>query len=113
MFCIVTCQADVIKHMLQNLILSGRIGKWAYAELLFMDEPVRPDTSTGLTTQTSLTGQETGLTGQPAENSESVGSSNFKGKAEVADWRVPIVTYLKDPGHGAVRNIRRLVFKTF
>jgi len=29
--CIVTCQADVIKHMLQKLILSGRIGKWAYA----------------------------------------------------------------------------------
>ena len=29
--CIVTCQADVIKHMLQKRILSGRIGKWAYA----------------------------------------------------------------------------------
>ena len=29
--CIVTCQADVIKHMLQKPILSGRIGKWAYA----------------------------------------------------------------------------------
>jgi hypothetical protein len=29
--CIITCQADVIKHMLQNPILSGRIGKWAYA----------------------------------------------------------------------------------
>ena len=28
--CIVTCQADVIKHMLQKLILSGRIEKWAY-----------------------------------------------------------------------------------
>ena len=28
--CIVTCQADVIKHMLQKSILSGRIGKWAY-----------------------------------------------------------------------------------
>jgi hypothetical protein len=28
---IVTCQADVIKDMLQQLILSGRIGKWAYA----------------------------------------------------------------------------------
>ena len=25
------CQADVIKHMLQKPILSGRIGKWAYA----------------------------------------------------------------------------------
>src|SRR6185295_9933059 len=29
--CIVTCQADVINHMLQKSILSGRIGKWAYA----------------------------------------------------------------------------------
>jgi len=29
--CIVTCQADVIKHMLQKPILSGKIGKWAYA----------------------------------------------------------------------------------
>jgi hypothetical protein len=29
--CIVACQADVIKHMLQQLILSGRIKKWAYA----------------------------------------------------------------------------------
>ena len=25
------CQTDVIKHMLQRPILSGRIGKWAYA----------------------------------------------------------------------------------
>jgi ribonuclease HI len=29
--CIVACQADVIKHMLQHPILSGRIRKWAYA----------------------------------------------------------------------------------
>jgi gamma-glutamylcysteine synthetase len=29
--CIVACQAAVIKHMLQQLILSGRIRKWAYA----------------------------------------------------------------------------------
>jgi hypothetical protein len=29
--CIVTFQADVIKHMLQKPILSGRIRKWAYA----------------------------------------------------------------------------------
>jgi hypothetical protein len=29
--CIVACQADVIKHMLQQLVLSKRIGKWAYA----------------------------------------------------------------------------------
>jgi hypothetical protein len=29
--CIVSGQTDVIKYMLQNPILSGRIGKWAYA----------------------------------------------------------------------------------
>jgi hypothetical protein len=29
--CIVACQADVIRHMLQQLILSERIEKWAYA----------------------------------------------------------------------------------
>ena len=29
--CIVTCQAYVIKHILQKPILSGRIRKWAYA----------------------------------------------------------------------------------
>jgi hypothetical protein len=29
--CTVACQADVIKYMLQQPILSGRIRKWAYA----------------------------------------------------------------------------------
>jgi hypothetical protein len=29
--CIVACQYDVIKHMLLKPILSGMIGKWAYA----------------------------------------------------------------------------------
>jgi hypothetical protein len=29
--CIVSSQTDVIKYMLQNPIMSGRIGKWAYA----------------------------------------------------------------------------------
>jgi hypothetical protein len=29
--CIVVCQADVIRHMLQQPILSGRIRKWTYA----------------------------------------------------------------------------------
>ena len=76
----------------------------ATAELLVLDEPVRSDAPTSLTAQT-------GLTGQTAENSKSTDSSNCKEKAEVADWRVPIVTYLKDPGHDAERNIRRLVFK--
>ena len=75
------------------------------AELLVLYEPIRPDAPS------DLTGPETGLTGQTAENSKSVATSNSKGKAEVADWRVSIVTYLKDPGHGAERNIRRLAFK--
>ena len=83
----------------------------ATAKLLVLDEPVRPDTLTGLITQTGLTGSETGLTGRSAENSKSGATSNSKGKAEVADWRVPIVIYLKDPSHGAERNIRRLAFK--
>ena len=77
----------------------------ATAELPVLDEPVRPDAPTG------LTGPETGLTGRPVENNESAATSNSKGKAEVVDCRVPIVTYLKDPGHGAERNIRRLAFK--
>jgi hypothetical protein len=29
--CIISCQTDVIKNMLQNPIMSGRNGKWAYA----------------------------------------------------------------------------------
>jgi hypothetical protein len=29
--CVVACQADVIKHILHQPILSGRIEKWAYA----------------------------------------------------------------------------------
>ena len=33
--CTVTCQIDVIKHMSQQPILSGRIGKWAYALVEF------------------------------------------------------------------------------
>ena len=44
----------------------------ATAELLVLDEPVRPDAPTGLTAQT-------GLTGQTAENSESAATSNYKG----------------------------------
>jgi hypothetical protein len=29
--CYVACQTDIIKYMLQKPILSGRVGKWAYA----------------------------------------------------------------------------------
>ena len=44
----------------------------ATAELLVLDEPVRPDAPTG-------------LIGRSAKNSESANSSKSKGKAEVAD----------------------------
>jgi hypothetical protein len=39
----VACQYDVIKHMLSRPILSGRIGKWAYAlvEYDLAYEPLR------------------------------------------------------------------------
>ena len=37
--------------------------------------------------------------------------STQKVEAEVQDWRVPIIAYLKDPGRGAERNIRHLAFK--
>jgi hypothetical protein len=41
--CILACQYDVIKHMLLKPILSGRIGKWAYAlvEYDLAYEPLR------------------------------------------------------------------------
>ena len=29
--CIVVCQTDVLKRMLQKMILNDRIGEWAYA----------------------------------------------------------------------------------
>ena len=29
--CIVACQTDIIKYILHKPILSGRVGKWAYA----------------------------------------------------------------------------------
>jgi hypothetical protein len=41
--CVVACQYDVIQHMLLKPILSGRIGKWAYAlvEYDLAYEPLR------------------------------------------------------------------------
>ena len=32
-------------------------------------------------------------------------------KGEDRDWRTPIISYLRDPGHGAERNVRRAAFK--
>ena len=63
------------------------------AELQVLDEPVTPVDSTGLTVQSP-------------ENTNSAVE-----RAEDQDWRVPIVSYLKDPGRGAERNIRRVAFK--
>jgi hypothetical protein len=44
-------------------------------------------------------------------SSSSAENSTQEVEAEVQDWRVPIIAYLKDPGRGAERNIRRLAFK--
>jgi len=38
-------------------------------------------------------------------------NSDQRIEAEVQDWRVSIIKYLKDPSHGAERNIRRLALK--
>ena len=80
-------------------------------ESLVLDGPVRPVTETGLTAQTGLTGQETSLTAEGGESSSSAEISTQKIEAEVQDWRMPIIKYLKDPSSGAERNIWRLAFK--
>ena len=59
------------------------------AELQVLDELVKPVDSTGLTAQTGLTGPETGLTAQSAENTNSAVE-----RAEDQDWRVPILRIL-------------------
>ena len=53
------------------------------AELQVLDEPVTPVDATG------LTGPETGLTAQSAENTNSAVE-----RAEDQDWRVPILRIL-------------------
>ena len=58
-----------------------------------------------------MTGPDTGLTAEGGMNSNSAENSTQKVEAEVQDWRVPIISYLKDPSHGAERNIRCLTFK--
>ena len=74
-------------------------------ESLVLDEPVQPVAETG------LTGPETGLTTEGGVSSSSAEISIQKIEAEMQDWRVPIIRYLKDPGRGAERNIRHLAFK--
>jgi len=68
------------------------------AESLVLDEPVRPVTETGLI---APTGPETGLTAEGGEDSNSAKNPTQKVGAELQDWRVPIISYLKDPGRGA------------
>jgi len=80
-------------------------------ESLVLDEQVRPVAETGLTALTGLTGQEIGLTAEGGENCTSANKVNQKVEAELQDWRVPIIAYLKDPSRGAERNIRHLAFK--
>jgi hypothetical protein len=80
-------------------------------ELQVLYEPVRPDDATGVTAQAGLTGQETGLTDVSAESSNSVEKVDKTVKVEGGDWRIHIVTYLRNPGRGAERNILRLAFK--
>jgi len=44
-------------------------------------------------------------------NSNSAENFTQNVEAEVHDWRMPIMAYLRDPGRGADRSIRRLAFK--
>ena len=68
------------------------------AECLILDAPVRPVSKTG-------------LTGDAAAGSDSAKKDDSIVSAEAQDWRVPLISYLRDPGRGAERNIRRLAFK--
>jgi hypothetical protein len=81
------------------------------AELQVLDEPVRLVDATDLTAQTGLTGQETGLADVSPKSSDSAKKVDKSVKAEGGDWRIPIVTYLRNPDRGAERNIQHLAFK--
>ena len=54
---------------------------------------------------------ETGLTGNAAVGSDSAKKDDSIVSAKAQDWRVPLISYLRDLGRGAERNIRRLAFK--
>ena len=68
------------------------------AEFLVLDTPVRPV-------------GDTGLTGDAAADSDSAKKVDSIVSAEAQDWTVPLISYLRDPGRGADRNIRCLAFK--
>ena len=81
------------------------------AELQVLDKWDWPVSITDLTTQTSLIGQETGLTDEYAEIIDSATEVDQIVKVKVGDWRIPFVTYLSDPSHDVDRNIWCLAFK--
>jgi len=81
------------------------------ADCQVLDELVQPVESAGLTAQTGLTGSKTGLTGGSADDANSAMKDDSIIKVEDQDWRVPLISYLRDAGRGAERNIRRLAFK--
>ena len=81
------------------------------AEFLVLDQLVRPVCETGMTARTGLTGLETDLTGSDAGNPNSAVKDDLVIKAGDQDWKVPLISYLRYPGRGAERNIRRLAFK--
>ena len=81
------------------------------AEFLVLDTPVRPVSKTGLTAQTGLTGPETSLIGNAAVDSNSAKRDDLIVTTKGQDCRIPLISYLRDPGRGAERNIRRLAFK--
>ena len=70
----------------------------AKAESLVLDQPVRSVCATS-------------LTGQAAGGTDSAVKDYLIIKAEHQDWRPPIVSYLKDSGRGAEKNIRHIAFK--
>ena len=97
--------------MLRKKYFDIRLPMQTKAECQSLDAPVRPVSETGRTAQTSLIGPKTGLTGNAAVGSDSAKKGDSIVSAEAQDWRVPLISYLRDPGRGAERNIRRLAFK--
>ena len=71
------------------------------AQFQVLDEPVRPVGATILT----------GLTDSSDEDINLVTEVDNTIKTELKDWRIPIMTYLKEPDHDAERNIQCFAFK--
>jgi hypothetical protein len=65
--------------------------------------------------QTGLTDTPTGLTAPAVPDNpvlEDSTSNNLEyDRADVVDWRKPIIEYLQDPSHKVDRKIRQLAFK--